>query len=306
MTASSIQKGTIVRLRNQAIVTGFRAAELVAPQVGARVADRLWCTVPRARRRVEPPAGGTSFETTALGRLVRGRAWGKGPVVYLVHGWGGEHAQLGAFVDPLVASGHRVVGFDGLAHGWSDPGAGGVGQSNAIELARSLEAVAARFGPAQAVVAHSLGALATLLALRDGWLATRRLAMVAPMASVAAALRDFERLLGYGPRTRRALDLRWRRRFGIDVRSLELALVARHVNGPELLVVHDRGDRETAYDETARFVEGWPKARLLTTQGLGHHRILSDPQVVRAVASFIAAGALADGRPVERSAPLPH
>ncbi len=302
MIATALDKSTIVRLRNQAIVAGFRAAELVAPQAGARVADRLWCTVPQPRRRVEPPAGGTSFEATALGRVVRGRVWGKGPVVYLVHGWGGDHAQLGAFVAPLLGSGYRVVGFDGLAHGRSDPGTAGVGQSTAVELGRSLDAVAARYGPAQAVVAHSLGALATLLALRDGWLATRRLVMVAPMASVAAALRDFERQLRYGPRTRRALDRRWRRRFGVDVRSLELALVARDMDRPELLVVHDRGDRETAYDDTACFVAGWPKARLLTTQGLGHHRILSDPQVVRAVTSFVTAGASAAGRPVERSA----
>ena len=153
-----LPESTIVRLRLQALRAGFRAAELLAPGVGARAADRLWCTVPQLRRRAEPPEGGTSFQVRALDGTVRGRAWGAGPVVYLAHGWGGELAQLGAFVGPLVSS-HRVVAFDGLAHGRSDPGPSGAGQSTAVELARSLEAVAARFGPAKAVVAHSLGGL---------------------------------------------------------------------------------------------------------------------------------------------------
>ena len=146
MTLRLLPDSTILRLRVQALRAGFRAAELVAPGVGARVADRLWCTVPQLRSRAEPPEGGTSFQVTALGGTVRGRVWGTGPVVYLVHGWGGELAQFGAFVGPLVSS-HRVVAFDGLAHGGSDPGPSGAGRSTAVELARSLEAVAARFGP---------------------------------------------------------------------------------------------------------------------------------------------------------------
>ena len=122
---------------------------MLAPRAGARLADRLWCTVPPRRRRVDPPAGGTPFQVKALGRAVLGRAWGEGPVVYLVHGWGGEHAQLGAFVAPIVARGHCVVGFDGLAHGRSDPGPSSAGQSNAVELGRSLDAVTARFSQAR-------------------------------------------------------------------------------------------------------------------------------------------------------------
>ena len=53
---------------------------------------------------------GESFTITVRRSTVRGTVWGaEGPVVYLVHGWGGVAEQLDAFVEPLLASGHRVV-----------------------------------------------------------------------------------------------------------------------------------------------------------------------------------------------------
>ena len=36
------------------------------------------------------PGGGEAFEVESLGAAVRGHVWGAGPVVYLVHGWGGR------------------------------------------------------------------------------------------------------------------------------------------------------------------------------------------------------------------------
>jgi hypothetical protein len=34
--------------------------------------------------------------------------------------------------------------------------------------------------------------------------------------------------------------------------------------------------------------EAWPGARLVATDGLGHHRVLADPGVVEAVVAHIA------------------
>ena len=85
----------------------------------------------------------------------------------------------------------KVVAFDGLSHGRSDAGVHGPRSSDAVELGRSLDAVAAKFGPARAVVAHSMGALSALLALRDGWLATERLVLIAPVEGVPDFLARF-------------------------------------------------------------------------------------------------------------------
>jgi pimeloyl-ACP methyl ester carboxylesterase len=60
----------------------------------------------------------------------------------------------------------------------------------------------------------------------------------------------------------------------------------------ELLVVHDRDDREVPYEDGEETASRWPGARLVTTTGLGHRRILGDRDVVETVAAF-ATGARA-------------
>jgi len=54
-----------------------------------------------------------------------------------------------------------------------------------------------------------------------------------------------------------------------------------------LLVIHDREDREVRWNDGAAIAEAWPGAELMTTSGLGHHRIVSDSGVIRRVVSFL-------------------
>ncbi len=84
------QKSTIVRLQHGARRALFRAADLVAPGVAGRIARDLWFTVPPLMAATRLPVGGEAFEVESLGARVRGHVWGAGPVVYLVHGWGGR------------------------------------------------------------------------------------------------------------------------------------------------------------------------------------------------------------------------
>lgn len=282
MASTGSKKSTNVRVMRRA----FRVAEVIAPGLAARAATRLWFSLPAGPSPVPLPRGGTSFEVVSQGRTVRGLHWGSGSVVYLVHGWAGRGSQLAAFVEPLVRRGHRVVMFDALSHGDSDPGPSGSGSSNGMELGRALDAVAARFGPARAVVAHSMGAVSTMLALRYGWLGTQRLLLLAPMSRYASQFDVFAGYLGLGPRTRRRVDQRVAERVGLPTERFDVAVLAAEVEPVPTLVVHDRSDRQTSYDESVRLVDVLPDARMLSTQGLGHRRVLSDPGVVETVASF--------------------
>ena len=77
----------------------------------------------------------------------------------------------------------------------------------------------------------------------------------------------------------------------MDVRRL-----ADHAGAIPLLVVHDRGDRETAHAHSVELAERWSgPATMITTEGLGHRRILTDPLVVDQVVEFV-------GRAADRSA----
>ena len=299
MAPPSAQKSTNGRSIRQAAGQGvFRISEALAPRVGARVAERIWFRLPRTRPSKATPPGatpirellGAAFEVALRGRSVRGWVWGEGPVVYLVHGWGGTLEQLTPLVAPLLDRGLQVVAFDGLGHGRSDPGVHGSGSSDAVELGRSLDAVAARFGPARAVIAHSMGALSALLAIRDGWVATERLVLIAPPSGIPDLLVRLRSELGLGARTTRRLVERVRLRTGYAPDELDLVTIATSLerrDRPELLVVHDLLDREVPHASSARLVHSWPGAELLSTAGLGHRRVLADAAVGGAVARFV-------------------
>jgi pimeloyl-ACP methyl ester carboxylesterase len=285
------KKSTIVRVYPLAasrlvLVRGaFWLLERSAPALGARWAERLWFTIPRspnAMRRLE----GDRFDVPVQGGSVAGWSWGTGPPVYLVHGWGGSAGQLGAFVEPLVRAGHRVVTFDAPSHGQSQPGPSGPRSSTILEFAEALRTVAGRCGPAHAVIAHSLGCSATAVALRDG-LAASRVVFIAPFVDVTPYTYGFARRLGFGERVRAGMVGRIERRFDVSMSSFDLTLMARQMTPPPLLVIHDRDDHETRWPDSNDLSRAWPNARLLTTSGLGHRRILSNPQVIAQVVQFV-------------------
>lgn len=289
-------KSTIVRVRNGAIGAYFRYSELLLPGPAGRVARKLWFTAPPRMAALPLPGGGEPFEVSAQGHAVRGHVWGDAAptrgAVYLMHGWGGRGAQFGAMVEPLVDAGHRVVLLDAPAHGDSDHGPAGPRRTHGVEFARALDAVFCRFGPAEAVVAHSLGTIATYLALRFGWLGTRRLVLIAPMVESRSLLDQFQAALGFGARTRRAFEravLDW---VGIPITEFDARFQAAHLEPVPTLVITDRGDRRTAYDDVADFAQSIG-APLVTTEGLGHRKILRDRHVIARVVEF------AGGRDVE-------
>lgn len=304
MASSSAQKSTIVR---SIIRNAFRVLEVAAPGLGGRLGNRLWFRLPPSAASSEHPTGlegprGQAFEVTLRQRVVRGWTWGDGRVVYLVHGWSGSAQQLAPFVAPLLAEGFRVVAFDGLSHGRSDAGENGAGSSDAVELGRSLDAVFARFGPAQGVVAHSMGALSTVLALRDGWIGTERLVFIAPVTGVPDFVRRIRAELGFGDRVQRRMEALAQARTGYPVADLDIASLASRIERPPLLVVHDERDRETPWEGSVRLVESWKGAQLHTTSGLGHRRVLADPGVGALVAGFLAGHLVA---PEQARASLP-
>jgi pimeloyl-ACP methyl ester carboxylesterase len=287
---TAVQESTIVR--------SFWLLERFAPSAGARWAERLWFTVPGSRRhRDRQTHPGRPFRVQVHGHTVAGEVWGErpgdapeqdgAPVVYLVHGWGGWRWQLDPFVGPLVEAGFRVVAFDAPSHGESDPGPEGPGRSSILEFADALATVVAAHGPAHAVVAHSLGATATAFALGNG-LPAGRLVFVAPMADPLPYTRAFAARLGFSEGVRTRLVTRIERRVGMPLSAFDVPAMARRIAPLPLLLVHDRLDAETGWTDSAAIARSWPDARLVTTTGLGHRRILRAPAVVAEATGFVA------------------
>ena len=279
---------TTARLRALRIV--FAISERLLPAAGAAMAERMWFTVPPlpgTARREHPDLPPYERLTVDVGgQMVRGRSYGTGPTVLLVHGWGGWGMQLAAFVPPLMATGYRVVTYDALSHGSSDPGPTGARHSSAMEFIAVLEAVGTATGPPVGVVAHSLGAMAVAGAIKNG-LELERAVFLAPSQHPAHLTYYLGDLLGFGPRVRARLLDRVERNVGARLDDFDAAAVPRSASTPPVLVIHDRDDGHTPHAGGVAIAEAWPDAMLISTEGLGHHRILRDPMVVRESVEFI-------------------
>lgn len=262
----------------------FRLSGAVAPAVAARFAGFLWFRPPRKR----PPAGEQSLLDRAqhlslhhAGKRIAVYLWGQGPAVMLVHGWSGRGAQLGRFVEPLVAAGYRVVAFDAPAHGRSE------GSSTTLpEMSGTILRLAADIHPVHAVIAHSFGVPTALLALQQQRFAQRVVALSAP-ATLDGIMTRFREMLGLSPRTVQILRGRLMRRFGEDMWTRFSAEdMARSMDLPAL-VIHDRDDRDIPWHDGEALARAWPRAQFLSTDGLGHRRILRDPAVIDRVVRFL-------------------
>lgn len=299
MTSSSTTKNsTTVRSQNAIRLTkaALQAAYLLSDGFGTSFAERLFVT-PRRFRRPDreravlasgrrfivdvplrsPVWNGASTRVTAW-------RWGLGPAVLLVHGWEGRGSQLGSFVEPLVQLGLSVITFDAPAHGDS-PGQ----KLYLTDHADAIVAVAAATGPLHATISHSFGAPATLLAHARGGVDAARNVMIAPNIVIEDSLDSFARFLGLDPAERTLLEHNIVQSSGVTLDALQVDRLAGSRDAG-LLVIHDRDDKEVGYQQGERLVAAWPHARLVATQGLGHRRILRDPDVIRAALDVIRVG----------------
>jgi pimeloyl-ACP methyl ester carboxylesterase len=265
---------------------GLRTSALLAPGFAGMWAERLFLTPPQPRypsAEVFDLLDARQSYVLHRGRHLATWRWGSrdAPAVLLAHGWGGRATQMRRFVHPLVAAGYRVVAYDQPAHGLSEGRLTGL-----PDFADALGEVARHHGGVRAVIAHSLGGPAAAIALARG-LALERAVLISPPSDLVGYSRRFARWLAIPERVRRAMQAAIEERFGVRWAELELTRVAPRLRAA-VLVIHDRGDAMVPWRQGAAVAQHWPGARLLSTQGLGHGRILEDDSVTRAAADFIA------------------
>jgi pimeloyl-ACP methyl ester carboxylesterase len=276
-------------LRLPQISTNVRliASRLFFPELAGAWAERLFLTPPKAG---DAAASALDLIDARDGCIVhKGRhimtwRWGAAdaPAVVLAHGWGGRAAQMRAFVFPLLAAGYRVIAYDQPAHGLSEGKLTGL-----PDFADVLAEIAAHYGEVRAVIGHSLGATAAAMAHAWNKVELDRIVLISPPSDLVGYSRRFARWHWIPERLRGAMQTAIEERYGVRWEDLELARVAPRL-AARALVIHDRDDRMVPWKQGAAVAQHWRGARLVTTQGLGHGRILQDEAVTAAAASFIA------------------
>jgi pimeloyl-ACP methyl ester carboxylesterase len=169
-----------------------------------------------------------------------------------------------------------------------------------MQWADSVCAAMAAIGPVSAIVAHSVGAGAVLIAARKK-LASQCLVLISPLTSIVDATNYFAKQVGVG---RKAIEmmrtLAWQHaepsgsRYAPNWEAL--------FQSPYLvptLIVHDEDDVVIPIDHSVWLSGHWPLARLVSTQGLGHGRILKELTVLQTITAFVGGVVDAQGTLVQ-------
>ena len=131
----------------------------------------------RARSRVSRALhDAEQCEVTTSGGPVAAWRLGEGPAALLVHGWEDDNALWGPLIDQFARIGKAVVALDLPGHGFTrsdDASVRGVGEA-VRETAKAL-------GPIDAIVCHSYGCTAGMMAMAKGLQVDRAVMIASPV-----------------------------------------------------------------------------------------------------------------------------
>jgi pimeloyl-ACP methyl ester carboxylesterase len=287
-----------------AVRIGFAVGSRLAPQRTVERAARLFSTPfasSRTRaRNAKPDEAMQRGSMQVNGETIATYIWGDPttqPYALLVHGWSSFGLRFLPWVAQLRELGFAVVSFDQPGHGESTGGL-----CTMPDCIATIRAVGRRYGTAALAIGHSMGGAALTLAQGEDWHALR-LVLIAPAADLEAAGNRFIHFVHLGEHLRDPFFRWFERRTGVAPRDL-----AAHLHVPVLgqpgLIVHDLDDHEVPWEEGERYARYWPGARLLTTQGLGHHKVLDAPEVIDATLAFARGECVGDRIVATRNLPF--
>jgi len=266
----------------------FALGGRLSPQRTVNRAGRLFAT-PYASTRTR--AANASLLSSELqrseirvaGQTIATYVWGDPttqPYALLVHGWSSFALRFSPWVARLRAAGLAVVTFDQPGHGYS------TGDLCTLrDFVETILAVGHRYGNPTVAIGHSLGAAALTLAQSERWHA-ERIVVIAPPADLEAAADRFMRFVRLG-RHLRGRFLGWLE--SVCGKSMGEFHIREHLRslGLPCLIVHDLDDLEVPWGDGELYARHWSSSRLLTTRGLGHHKIVDAPEVIDATIAFL-------------------
>ncbi len=200
--------------------------------------------------------------------------------VLMVHGWAGRGTQLHQIADKILENRMMVISFDGPAHGLS------TGKStNMLEFLEAIKEIDKKYGPFDAAVGHSFGAMSLINSVADG-LKVNKLVAIGADNSIPRIFRYFVEKMELKPVIAEKLRILYEQKFHAILDDLTSEHKALKINIPTF-VIHDSDDKYVNVSSAISIRQNLKKGELLITNGLGHHKIFKNQFVIRRIIDFI-------------------
>ncbi len=200
--------------------------------------------------------------------------------VLIVHGWSGRGTQLYQLADKILENQMMVISFDAPAHGLS------TGKTTLMnEFIETIQHLDSKFGPFDAAIGHSFGGMSLLNAVASG-LKIKKLVTIGTDDSVTEIMKEIVKKIELKPIITTKLKNLYKNKYGIDIQSFSSHLAAKKVSIPTL-VIHDSEDKYVPVSSAFAIRQNLEKGELLITNGLGHHKIFKDSQIIQRIINFI-------------------
>lgn len=217
------------------------------------------------------------------GKTIKIYEWGQGEqTILLAHGWESRGTALRSFIPNLVAAGFKVLAYDGPAHGES-----GGHWASLVTFGITVQNIIQSKGNIYGIIAHSFGGPSSAFALRNSNIEMPKLAFIACPDAIAIAVSDAIKTMKLPKKVAHNFIKAIESILEQSIDSTTIPKLADQLNIKEVLVVHDIEDKIIPINAAIANARAFEQSRFMTTQGLGHNRILKHEAVVNAVTDFI-------------------
>ena len=264
----------------------FKILSYITPSLAARVAEPLFFRpvkfpIPEREREFR------STSESGKGELPSGRIhWFKkgssGPKILFMHGWSGRGSQFTKMMDAFVEAGFEVYTFDAPGHGdeW-------LPRIDMLSFIGGIHWMENKFGPFDGAIGHSIGGMALWNAIREG-AAIKRLVEIGSPSSLSGVLMDFAAVLNARPAVAEILMGKLSADYQVAEDFFDPVRIAGLHPDVDGLLIHDAQDDEVPLAHALEMERAWKNGRLVTTEGLGHRKLLRDPGVIQLCLDFFA------------------
>ncbi len=241
----------------------------------------------RKSLRKEPPIfkQGRIFNIDVNGHRVCGHQWNSGgsKKALVLHGFESSSKNFDRYISLLIKKNYEVIAVDAPAHGRSS------GKRITLPLyLATIEKVNTGYGPFDAYIGHSFGALtlAHFLETTKHDHLTKAV-LIAPATETTSTINTFFSVLHLDQEVRKEFDKLIYQLSGKWPSHYSVLRAMRNISA-QVLWYHDEEDQLTPFSDAVKVKEeGYPNLVFRATKGLGHRRIYRDNEVIKDVLRFI-------------------